>query len=151
MSFKRLLINKWIKWNFTKKNVIMMESKKILVYDNQHYLARFLKLRFDKKYDFVVYNKFREKDEFNSIEDEFSFVFFVIYSDTDLYDFIRIYAKGIPVIVASHNKEILSKMNQVGDLLVFDASLKKNEMADNIINLFDMYHLSNEKNCLGFW
>jgi hypothetical protein len=129
----------------------MIKNKKILVYDNQHYFARFLKLRFDKKFDFVVFNKFKEQDEFNSIEKEFDFIFFVIYSDTDLYAFIKVYGKGIPVIVASHNKEILRKMNHIEDVSVFDASLTKSEMADNINSLFDMYNLPNEKDWLGLW
>jgi hypothetical protein len=114
----------------------MMDSKKILVYDNQHCLAIFLKYKFGKNYDFVNFKKIKEKEEDNLSEKEFWFVFFVIYSEIDLYDFVRIYNKGIPVIVASYNIEILKKMSHLNNVLLFDISLKKNEITDNFSNLF---------------
>jgi hypothetical protein len=122
-----------------------MEPKKILVYDNQHYFTRLLKDKFGKKYDFVILKKIKEKEELNLIEKEFCFVFFVIYSDIDLYDFIRIYTEGIPVIVASDNIKIFKKMSWLNNVLLFDISLTRKEITNNISNLFSNEFLAIRK------
>lgn len=114
-------------------NYTVMKSKKILLYDSQHCFAHFLKYKFGKTFDFVTLKK--KKEEFNLIEKDFCFIFFVIYSDMDIYDFMQIYVKDIPIIVASDNIEVLKKMSRLNNVLLLDISLKKNEIAGNIKNL----------------
>lgn len=119
-----------------------MKSKKIFVYDNQHYFGRFLKYKFGKKYDLEIFKNLNEQEDFTAFDKEYSFVFFVIYADSDLYDFLKIYTTDIPMIVASDNKEILKKMSQINNVLLFDTSLTRTKITDNISNLFSLCYLS---------
>lgn len=116
----------------------MSKSNKIVVYDNHHYFSRFLKSTFGKEYEFVIFKKFTPKAEFNIIKKNFSFVFFIIYSDADLYDFIKVYGKGVSIIVASFDIEILKKLSFLEDVILFDISLPKATLINQISNLLDL-------------
>lgn len=130
---------------FSLLNHTMMKSTKILVYDSQHYFANFLKYKFGKNFDFAILKKNKKNEEFNLVEKDFCFVFFVFYSDMDLYDFMQLYIKDIPIVVASDNIEVLKKMSRLNNVFVLDISLKKNEIADNIKNLIYNEFLADRK------
>jgi hypothetical protein len=102
-----------------------MEKKKGLVYDSQNCFARFLKYEFKEYFSFDVYKNFKN---FNDTLDEYAFMVFVVYSDQELIDLLRIYKRGVPLIVSTLNKEIKLKLEKIEDILLFDQSKIKSEM-----------------------
>lgn len=102
-----------------------MEKKKGLVYDSQKCFSRFLKYEFKENYTFDVYKNFKKFD--NKIED-YSILLFVVYSETELVDLLRIYRRGIPLIVSTLNAEIKAKLEKIEDILLFDPTKIKSEM-----------------------
>ncbi|CAA9203309.1 hypothetical protein [Flavobacterium collinsii] len=115
-----------------------MKLSKILIYDNGHYFSRLVKYKFKKDFDFKVFKNFDRVENFDDIENVYSIIVFVIYSETDLFDFIRIYKKGVQVVVATHDKEILKKMTNINDILLFDISIKRLEILEEVKRLFSM-------------
>lgn len=108
-----------------------MGLKKVFVYDNQHGFSRFLKKQFGKEVSFKIYKKFGIEDSFDNLQEHYSFVFFIIYSAEDLFDFIKIYCKGVPVLACSFNKEVLDKLKNNNDIKVLDISTSREELFNN--------------------
>jgi hypothetical protein len=107
--------------------------EQILVYDKQHYFARFLKYEFNEKFDF---QKFKKNENLNDIEKKFSMVVFVVYSEADLFDFVEVYKMGVQILVCTYNKEILNKMKNVSNIVLFDSSITKLEMVKELRHFF---------------
>ncbi len=114
-----------------------MELQKILVYDKQNYFFRFLKYEFDKIFDF----KKVKNDEIINDLGGYAIVVFVIYSESELLDFLKVYSNGCQVLVCTYNKEMLSKMQSLDDIILLDISKTKYEMTKELRNFF---------NCLTF-
>ncbi|AYN03649.1 hypothetical protein [Flavobacterium sp. 140616W15] len=108
-----------------------METKEVLVYDNQHGFSRFLKKQFGKDINFKVYKKFSSEDNFDNIQEEYSFIFFIVYSGEDLFDFIKLQRKGVPIVVCSFNKEVLYKFKNIDDISLLDISASREELINN--------------------
>lgn len=102
-----------------------MKKKKVLVYDSQHCFSRFLKYEFKKDFAFDVYKNFKK---FDNIIEHYAIMLFVVNSDKELYDLIRIHQRGIPLIVSTFNKEIKLKLETIDSILLFDPSNVKSEM-----------------------
>ncbi|MFV5697421.1 hypothetical protein ACM55H_03545 [Flavobacterium sp. ZT3R17] len=104
-----------------------------MVYDKQHYFARFLKYEFNKKFNF---QKFKKDENLEDIEKKFSIVVFVVYSEADLFDFVEVYKMGVQILVCTYNKEILNKMKNVSNIILFDISTTKLEMVKELRHFF---------------
>lgn len=102
-----------------------MKKKKGLVYDSQKCFSRFLKYEFKEDFLFDVYKNFKNFD--NKIED-YAVMLFVIYTDNELLDLMRIYRRGVPLIVSTLNEDIQKKLENIDDILLFDPSKIKSEM-----------------------
>ncbi|WP_428228429.1 hypothetical protein [Flavobacterium sp.] len=102
-----------------------MKKKKALVYDSQKCFSRFLKYEFKEHFTFDVYKNFKNFDD--QIE-EYAVLIFVVYSDKELIDLLRIYKRGIPLIVSTLNKEMKLKLEKIEDILLFDPTKIKSEM-----------------------
>nr|WP_315188724.1 hypothetical protein [uncultured Flavobacterium sp.] len=113
---------------------VLNKKKKGLVYDNQKYFSRFLKYEFEQEFDFNMYRNF---DYFDQNLNNYSVIIFVIYSEEELFDFLRIYKKGIPIIVCSFNKQILEKFNKMEDVSVLDTSNLRSELIIELRNFFN--------------
>lgn len=113
---------------------VLNKTRKGLVYDNQKYFSRFLKYEFEQEFDFNAYRNFNYFDEKLS---NYSVIIFVIYSEEELFDFLRIYKKGIPMIVCSFNKQILEKFNKMEDVSVLDTSNLRSELIIELRNFFN--------------
>jgi hypothetical protein len=111
-----------------------MELKQVLVYDNQHGFSRFLKKEFGKEIDFKVYKKFDRISNFDNFKSDYSFIFFVIYSENDLYDLIKIHEKGLPVVVCGY-KAKFNEFDNNNILSFIDTSKPKKEL----VNDFQFY------------
>ncbi len=107
-----------------------MESKCVLIYDNQHGFSRFLKKEFGKVIDFKVYKNFDSISNLDTIQEYYSFVIFVIYSESDLFDFIKIHGKGLPIVVCSF-KVILNKFENNDGISFIDISKCKKELLND--------------------
>ncbi|PAM93559.1 hypothetical protein B4N84_17270 [Flavobacterium sp. IR1] len=102
-----------------------MAKKRVLVYDSQKGFSRFLKYEFKEQFTFDVYTNFKQFDD--EIE-KYSIMLFVVYSDKEVLDLLRIYKRGIPLIVSTLNHEIKSKLENIKDILFFDPDKVKSEM-----------------------
>lgn len=116
-----------------------MEEKEVLVYDNQHMFSRFLKKQFGKEVSFKVYKKFSSEDNFDNIQEEYSFIFFIVYSGEDLFDFIKLQRKGVPIVVCSFNKKILYKFKNIRDISLLDISASREELINNFQMVLHTY------------
>lgn len=103
----------------------MENKKKGLIYDSQNYFSRFLKYEFKDHFSFDVYKNFKN---FDDVLDEYTFMLFVVYSDQELIDLLRIYKRGVPLIVSTLNQDIRSKLEKIEGILLFDQSKIKSEM-----------------------
>ncbi|RKT00466.1 hypothetical protein [Flavobacterium sp. 123] len=113
---------------------VLNKMKKGLVYDNQKYFSRFLKYEFEQEFDFNVCRNF---DYFDQKLNDYSVIIFVIYSEDEIFDFISVYKKGIPVIVCSFNKIILEKLKKMEDISVLDTSSLRSELIIELRNFFN--------------
>jgi hypothetical protein len=113
---------------------ILNKRKKGLVYDNQKYFSRFLKYEFEQEFDFNVCRNF---DYFDVKLSDYSVIIFVIYSDEEIFDFIKVYKKGIPLIVCSFNKLILNKLKKMDEISVLDTSSLRSELIIELRNFFN--------------
>jgi hypothetical protein len=107
-----------------------MESKRVLVYDNQHGFSRFLKKEFGKVIDFKVYKNFDSISSFDTIKEDYSFIIFIIYSEDDLFDFIKIHGKGLPIVICSF-KAILNRFDNNNGFSFIDISRCKKELLND--------------------
>lgn len=103
----------------------MKKKKRGLIYDSQKCFSRFLKYEFKEHFSFDVYKNFKN---FDDELDKYTFMLFVIYSDQELIDLLRIYRRGVPLIVSTLNQEIKLKLEKIEDILLFDSSKIKSEM-----------------------
>jgi hypothetical protein len=122
-----------------KKNakVIKMNTKKRVVYDSQNYFSRFLKYQFKGKFGF---DSFRNFKSFETGIKDYSVIVFVIYSEEELVDFMKIHKKGIPLIVCTFNEKLLLKMRHIDGILLLDTSKIKSEV---IVELKSFLNLAN--------
>lgn len=104
-----------------------MVPKEILVYDNQHGFSRLLKKHFENIVDFRIYKKI-ETNRFENLQENFAIIFFIIYSEEDLFDFIQIHDKGVPIVVCSFYRHLLAKFNNVDDVILLKNSLTKRDL-----------------------
>jgi hypothetical protein len=104
-----------------------MELKQVLVYDNQRGFSQFLKKEFGKKNDFKVYKKFNLINDFDTTKNDYSFIFFIIYTENDLSDFIAIHQRKLPIVVCSL-KTIFNKIDTNRKLRFIDISKPKKEL-----------------------
>lgn len=115
-----------------------IKLKQILVFDKQHYFSRFLKYEFNELFYF---KKFSNDEDLNDIKKKFLTIVFVIYSESDLLDFVKVYGSGVQILVCTYNKEVLDKMKNINDIILLDTSKTKFEMVKELRNFF---------NCLPF-
>lgn len=116
-----------------------MKTKEVLVYDNQHCFSRFLKKQFGKEIKFKVFKKFSSEDNFDTIQDKYSFIFFIVYSGEDLFDFIKLQGKEVPIVVCSFNKEILYKFENITDIGLLDISASREKLIRNFKMVLHTY------------
>lgn len=102
-----------------------MNTEKHVVYDSQNYFARFLKYEFKKSIEFDSFRKF---ESFEKKISNYSKILFVIYSDEELVNFMKIYKKGIPIIACTFDVKLFYKMKSIYGILVLDTSKMKSEI-----------------------
>jgi hypothetical protein len=106
-----------------------MKKRKVLVYDNQKYFLRLLRYEFQEDFTFDIYRSF---EYFDSVLKDYSVIIFVIYSEEELLDFIKICGKGIPLIVCTYNKKILLGMEGLDNIFLLDTSILKSEILNEL-------------------
>lgn len=114
-----------------------MELKKILVIDNQHYFGRFLKIHFKKIFCFDVLKKIEANHNFSLYEKDYSIIIFVMYSEDNLFDFIKMYKQKVKIIVCTYDTKILSEMRNVNNICLVDTSILKDDLVDNLTRIFE--------------
>lgn len=95
-----------------------MDANKVLVFDNYHYFARFLKYEF-KDIKFIL----GEKESIlygNEMINEFCLVVFVFYSEEDLVNLLRVYSYGIKLLVCNQNNKFENKFKNVRNIDVME-------------------------------
>lgn len=109
-----------------------MEFKKMLVYDQNDCFAAVLRREIKLNIDVISCNTFPAGFDFNSKQGEYAIVLFVCNSIEDLFDFIKIHNKGVPVIVCAFNRELLLEFTKIDDIILLDGCLIKKELLQNI-------------------
>lgn len=104
----------------------------MLVYDQNDCFAAVLRREIKLNIDIISCNTFPVGFDFNSKQGEYAIVLFVCNSIEDIFDFIKIYNKGIPVIVCAYKRELLAEFMLIDDVLLIDGCLLKNELIQNI-------------------
>ncbi len=102
-----------------------MDTKKRAVYDSQNYFSRFLKYQFMNTFEF---DSFRNFKSFEKTINDYAGIVFVIYSEEEIVNLMRIYKNGIPLIVCTFNEKLLLKMRQIDEILLLDTSKIKSEV-----------------------
>lgn len=110
-----------------------MELQQILVYDNQNYFFRFLKYEFDENFEF---KKIKKNNNFNEMSN-YIIVVFVMYSESEFLDFLKLYNTGVQILVATYNKELLSEMERMNNVILLDTSKAKKEIARELSDFFN--------------
>ena len=115
-----------------------METKKYVIYDCQSYFSRFLKYEFRKTLHFDIFKSFNALE--NGIHPH-SVVLYVIYSEEELVNFMKIYKQGIPLIVCTFNTNLLLIMRNMEGILLLDTSKVKAEFRLELKSYLNQFHL----------
>ncbi|MCX2681980.1 hypothetical protein OOZ15_18660 [Galbibacter sp. EGI 63066] len=113
---------------------------KALIYDSQGRFSNLLTQEFSEKYVFEVYTnntfeKFKEESE------DYTLVVFVVYSNGDLLDFLKIYERSFPIFLCSFEKRIYKETKNIHGLITVDLTrhrlevLKELEWYFNIMSI----------------
>jgi hypothetical protein len=106
-----------------------MVKKRVLIYGNQKCFSRFLKYKFQDTHMFDVCKNFKYlHNELNVYEA----IVFVIYTEENLLDFLKVYGKGIPLVVCSFNKRILDVLIDLDDIFLLDTSNVRSEILNQL-------------------
>ena len=65
-----------------------------------------------------------------------------IYSEEELVNFMRIYKKGIPLIVCTFNKKLLLTMANIENILLLDTSKVKAEIRVELKSYLNLIHFT---------
>lgn len=107
-------------------------KKKIIFFDNQHYLFNFFKKEFT---EFEII-KGKQEITLKEISEEFLIVVFVVYSESDLIDLLRVYSNGVQIVVCTPVAKILNRLFGIPNLMIVDTSQLKFEMVRDLRNCF---------------
>ena len=116
-----------------------MNTKKKVVYDSQHYFSRFLKYEFRKTLEFDTFKNFNHLEK---ALNNYSTILFVIYIEEELIDLMKIYKKGIPLIVCTFNKQLLLKLKNIDEILLLDTSKVKSEVITELKSYLNLVSFS---------
>lgn len=119
-----------------------MHKKKGLVFDNQNYISKLLKNKFHKQIPFDPYKKFKYFDK--SLK-EYSIVVFVIYSQDEILNLMKVYNKKIPLIICSFNKQTLINLRKIDNIMLVDASKILPEIVEQLKLYFSHLNILDEK------
>jgi hypothetical protein len=108
-------------------------KKRALIYGNQKCFSKYLKYKFQQVLSFDVCKKFRS---LNVELNVYSVIVFVIYTEEDLLDFLKVYGKGIPLVVCTFNKRILEILNEMEDVFLLDTSKIRSEILNQLNSYF---------------
>jgi hypothetical protein len=111
-----------------------MELLQILVYDKQHYFFRLLKYELDHRFKFEYLKN--SSDLINT--KEYEMMVFVVYTEVDLYDFIKVREQWQKqILVCIHNKVIYENMLDIKGVVAFDVSKVRHEITKELHGFFD--------------
>lgn len=119
-------------------NYKIMQKRKGLVFDNQSYFSKIVKKDFQRHISFETHRDFKY---FNSVLNNYSVIIFVIYSEDQIFDFMKVYGKGIPLIICTFNKERLIKLRRIDNVMLLDASKILPEIVANLRSYFTLVNL----------
>lgn len=119
-----------------------MYKKKVVVFDNQNYISKVLKNKFHEEISFDLYKKFKYFDK--SLK-EYSIAIFVIYSEDEILNLMKVYKKKIPLIICSFNKETLKNLRKIDNIMLLDASKILPEIVNQLKIYFSRLNILDEK------
>jgi len=107
-----------------------MDSNKVLVFDNYRFFSRFLKYEF-KDIKFISGEK--ESILYGSeINNGFSLIVFVFYSEDDMIDLLRLYAYGVKLLVCNHSPRFVNKFRNIKNMGALDCFETKNVFRNDL-------------------
>lgn len=113
-----------------------------LICDKQKFFARFLKYKFSKKIDYEVHSDLN----FFTLTIDYYVIVFVIYSEEELFDLMKVYDKNIPLIVCTSNRYILATLRKTNGIMLLDISKIRSEITSELTFFFNYVDILNEPN-----
>lgn len=101
---------------------------KILVYDNQLAYYELLRAAFLNNYNFIIANLNKIESAINEVD----MMFFFVYDEIELIDFVKIYREDIPVILGLSGDKIRENLLTQGNIHYLNLNKLKNELIDDI-------------------
>ena len=108
---------------------MMMIKKRALIYGNQKCFSKFLKCKFQ---DVLMLDICRDFRSLNDELDVYAAIVFVVYTEEDFLDFLRVYGKGIPLVVCSFNKRISTILLDLDDVFLLDTSNVRSQILNQL-------------------
>ncbi len=115
-----------------------MHTRKGLVIDNQNYFPRLLKNKFKEHISFDSHRNFKYLDK---VLNHYSIIVFVIYSEDEIFDCMKVCNKGIPLIICTFNKERLIKLRRIENIMLLDSSRILPEIVTQLKSYFNHMNL----------
>ena len=106
-----------------------MLKKRVLIYGNQKSFSKFLKSKFQNILMFDVCKNFKYLNEELNV---YEAIVFVIYTEEDLLDFLKVYRKGIPLVVCSFNNRLINVFANLNDIFLIDTSSIRSEILNQL-------------------
>ena len=106
-----------------------MLKKRVLIYGSQKSFSKFLKSKFQDVLMFDVCKNFKYLNEELNV---YEAIVFVIYTEEDLLDFLKVYRKGIPLVVCSFNNRLINVFANLNDIFLIDTSSIRAEILNQL-------------------
>jgi hypothetical protein len=123
--------------NSTQKKIM---QKKGLVFDKQNYFPKLLKKNFQEHISFDFYKNLKS---FDKKLNDYSIITLVIYSEDEIYNFMKIYDKEIPLIICVFNNQRLIRLQRIDNVILLDASTIIPEIISKFRHYLGRLHLLN--------
>ena len=101
---------------------------KILIYDNQSAYFELLKANFSNEYEFILFNSNNPE----SVDLECDMIFFFVYDEVELLDFVKLYREDIPVAIALSDIATSVNFKIQGNIHYLNLNKFKNEILTDI-------------------
>lgn len=105
-----------------------VEGANILVYDNQQAYFELLKSNFSQTHQFNLFNS----GQIESAVSEYDMLFFFIYDELELLDFIKLYRNDIPVVLGHWALNHVEVFEEQGNIHYLHLNKLKGEIISDV-------------------
>lgn len=114
------------------KDIQKIEKRKGVIFDQKKCFPRLLKNLLEDNFNFDCY---KNVNSYSDLSVDYFLVLFVIHTESELLDIMKLFKKSRPIIVCSFSPSLLNSLENIEGLFLIDASGLRLEM------LFDLKQL----------